>query len=420
MLTRRTFLEAGAAAVAGSTLGSWPIHGDAEPRTIALVGGRLYPSPDASPITDGAVLVRDGAIASVGSRHDVVVPAGASVIDCTGTTVTAAFWNCHVHFTGPRWQGAESAPADALARDLRAMLTGWGVAHAVDTGSDPANTSTLRRRIRSGEIPGPSVMMASGSFAPLGGSPYYVLPTRLPELSRPDEAEAAVNAVLDGGADAIKLFTGSWATPRSIVVMSLDVARAAVAAAHRRGKLVFAHPSNSAGTRVAIDAGVDILAHTFPSELDGPWDRSLVPRIRDRRMALIPTLKLWPHEIKKAGVEPAIAERLVTTGETQVRMLVDSGGPVLFGTDVGYMTDYDPTDEYVFMSHAGLTFSQILATLTTAPAERFGVAARVGRLAPGMDADVVVIDGQPERDVSALARVRYTFVRGRLVYEKKS
>jgi imidazolonepropionase-like amidohydrolase len=419
MLTRRTFLE-GAAAVAGATLGSWPMSGDADPRTIALVGGRLYHAPDASPITDGAVVMRDGAIASVGARHEIVVPADASVIDCAGTTITAAFWNCHVHFTGPGWRDVEFAPADALARDLRAMLTSWGVAHAVDTGSYPPNTSALRRRIRSGEIPGPSVMMASGSFVPPGGSPYYILPTRLPELSRPDEAEAAVNAVLDGGADAIKLFTGSWAGPRSIVVMSLDVVQAAVAVAHRRGKLVFAHPSNSAGARVAIDAGVDVLAHTYPSELDGPWDRSLIPRMRDQRMALIPTLKLWPHEIKKAGLDPAIADRLVATGGTQLRMLADSGGPVLFGTDVGYMTDYDPTDEYVFMSHAGLTFPQILATLTTAPAERFGAAARIGRLAPGMDADVVVIDGQPEREISALAKIRYTIVGGRVVYEKRS
>ena len=285
----------------------------------------MYPSPDATPIADGVVLVRDSVIASVGGRPDIAVPVGATVIDCTGTTVTAAFWNCHVHFTGPRWAGAASAPADVLAQDLGAMLTGWGVAHAVDTGSDPANTLALRRRIRSGEIPGPSVIMASGSFVPPGGSPYYVLPTRLPELSRPAEAEAAVNAVLDGGADAIKLFTGSWAAPRSIVVMSLDVARAAVAAAHRRGKLVFAHPSNSAGTRIAIDAGVDVLAHSFPTELDGPWDQSLVPRMSDRRMAMVPTLKLWPHEIKKARVDPAIADRLVATGETQVRRLVDSG-----------------------------------------------------------------------------------------------
>jgi imidazolonepropionase-like amidohydrolase len=420
MLTRRTFLEAGAAAVCGSALGPWPMCADAAPRTIALVGGRVYASPDATPIADGVVLVHDSAIASVGGRHDIAVPVGASVIDCTGTTVTAAFWNCHVHFTGPRWAGAASASGAVLAQDLAAMLTGWGVAHAVDTGSDPANTSALRRRIRSGEIPGPSVIMASGSFVPAGGSPYYILPTRLPELTRPAEADAAVNAVLDGGADAIKLFTGSWVSPRSIVVMSLDVARSAVAAAHRRGKLVFAHPSNSAGTRIAIDAGVDVLAHTFPTELDGPWDQSLVPRMSDRRMAMVPTLKLWPYEIKKARVDPAIADRLVATGETQVRRLLDGGGQILFGTDVGYMTDYDPTDEYVFMHHAGLTFSQILATLTTAPAERFGVAARVGRLAPGMDADIVVIDGQPERDVSALARVRYTFVKGRLAHAKTS
>jgi imidazolonepropionase-like amidohydrolase len=84
------------------------------------------------------------------------------------------------------------------------------------------------------------------------------------------------------------------------------------------------------------------------------------------------------------------------------------------------MTDYDPTDEYVFMQAAGLSYSRILAALTTAPAERFGAAARTGRLAPGMIADVVVLDGDPERDVRALTKVRYTVRDGRVIYRKAS
>jgi hypothetical protein len=97
----------------------------------------------------------------------------------------------------------------------------------------------------------------------------------VPELARPEDA-ALVEKELAGGADIVKLFTGSWATPRSIVLMPLEVAKAAAEAGHRRGKLVFAHPSNSPGARVAIEAGVDVLAHTFPTSLDGtPWDRAL-------------------------------------------------------------------------------------------------------------------------------------------------
>ena len=97
-----------------------------------------------------------------------------------GRTVTAGFWNTHVHFTESKWQPADSKPAAELAADLRAMLTRWGVVRAVDVGSPPSNTLALRRRIESGEVPGPAIMLASGSFVPVGGSPYYVLPRGCP------------------------------------------------------------------------------------------------------------------------------------------------------------------------------------------------------------------------------------------------
>jgi imidazolonepropionase-like amidohydrolase len=84
------------------------------------------------------------------------------------------------------------------------------------------------------------------------------------------------------------------------------------------------------------------------------------------------------------------------------------------------MPDYDPTDEYVFMQQAGLSYARILAALTTAPAERFGAAARAGRLARGFAADIVVVDGDPARDIRSLAKVRYTLRDGRVIYRKRS
>src|SRR5262245_58205723 len=69
-------------------------------RVSALVGGRVQPSPDAAPIADGVVIVEDGRIAAVGRSSEVPVPAGALPIDCTGGTVTAGFWNSHVHLMG--------------------------------------------------------------------------------------------------------------------------------------------------------------------------------------------------------------------------------------------------------------------------------------------------------------------------------
>jgi imidazolonepropionase-like amidohydrolase len=385
---------------------------------LALVGGRVQVSPDAAVIPDGVVVIAAGRIAAAGRSADVVVPPGATLVHCGGATVLAGFWNSHVHFIPSAFRQAATAPAEQLGDALRAMLTSRGVVHAVDTGSYIQDTLALRRRIEGGEVPGPSILTAGSGFAPVGGSPYYILPARLPEFTDAPTAVQLVEAEIERGADIVKLFTSSWARRDSIVVMPVDLVRAAADTAHRRGKLVFAHPSNSAGARAAIEGGVDVLVHTFPSELDRrPWDRALPGMMRERGMSLIPTLKLFPFEIRRAGLPASVLEAVLGNAVAQLRAFTELGGQVLFGTDVGYITDYDPTDEYVYMERAGLTYAQILAALTTAPAARLG-ATRTGRLAPGLDADVVVVDGDPATDIRALAHVRLTLRRGQAIYER--
>jgi imidazolonepropionase-like amidohydrolase len=386
-------------------------------KATALVGGRVQASPDARPIENGVVLIRNTRIAAVGSRADVPVPAGATVIDCAGATVLAGFWNAHVHFTPPAFRSAANAPAEQLTDAMRRMLTSYGFTHVLDTGSWTDNTKALQQRVAGGEIPGPVIMRAGGGLVPVGGSPFYIAPAQLPEAKTVAFAKAAVDSVLDGGADGVKLFTGSLATPRSIIVMPVDVIRAATDAAHARGKFVIAHPSNSAGARAAMEGGVDILAHMFPSGADGAsWDRELPRLLRERNMAVIPTLKLWPSEAKKAGRPPETWRVSLGIAQAQLRAFSDLGGQVLVGTDVGYMTDYDMTEEYVFMQEAGLSYARILAALTTAPAERFRAGDRTGRLVSGLSADIVVVDGDPARDIRALAKVRHTIRAGRVLF----
>lgn len=386
---------------------------------VALVGGRVHPSPDSAVIPDGVVLVTAGRITAVGRRADVAVPPGSTVIDCAGGTVLAGFWNSHVHFIAPAFRQSATAPAQQLADGVRAMLTSHGVVHAIDLSSYIDDTLALRRRIESGEVPGPSILTAGAGFVPTGGSPYYIVPARLPELTDAASTAQLVDAQLDRGADLIKLFTGSFAQRDSIVVMPVELVRAATDAAHRRAKLVFAHPSNSAGARAAIEGGVDVLAHTFPTELDRrPWDRALPGMMRERGMSLVPTLKLFPYELRRAGLPDNIVQIVLGIAQAQLRAFAELGGEVLFGTDVGYMTEYDTTDEYAYMAAAGLSYAQILTSLTTAPAARFGATARTGRLAPGLDADIVVVDGDPAADIGALARVRSTLRRGQVIYAR--
>ena len=102
----------------------------------------------------------------------------------------------------------------------------------------------------------------------------------------------------------------------------------------------------------------------------------------------------------------------------QLRAYSQSGGQILFGTDVGYIQQFDTSEEFAWMSRAGMTFEQILASLTTSPAERFGYS-NSGRIAKGMDADLVVLHDDPKHDVTAFSKVRYTIRLGKVIYSQK-
>ena len=159
-----------------------------EERALALIGGTVYASPTAAPLSDAVVVVSRGAITAIGNRSAVRIPQGARVIDCTGKSLTAGFWNSHVHFTEPAWRGAASAPADALTKHMQEMLTKWGFTTVWDLDSNPSDTLPLRRRIDTGEVLGLRIFSA-GSIFPKGGHPIY-LPAQmqLPEAATPDEA----------------------------------------------------------------------------------------------------------------------------------------------------------------------------------------------------------------------------------------
>src|SRR5215207_4558628 len=112
------------------------IGATANAQTLALVGGKIYASPDAMPLDDAVVVTSNGVIAAIGSRSDVLIPSDARVVDCTGKTVVAGFWNSHVHFSQEVWKNAGSASAAPLQEHMREMLTRWGFTTVWDLGSD--------------------------------------------------------------------------------------------------------------------------------------------------------------------------------------------------------------------------------------------------------------------------------------------
>jgi imidazolonepropionase-like amidohydrolase len=384
-----------------------PVATAAEDPDLVLQGGKVYPSPTASPIDNTVVLIRDGRIAGVGRRGKLNVPKSAQVIDCTGKVIVAGFWNSHVHFE-IGWQDIPHVPAEKVEAHMQEMLTRWGITTVWDLGSDPNNTLALRRRIETGEISGPQILMA-GDIFPKNGHPVY-LPAemQLPEAASPQEAKQMAQQYMKIRLDGIKLFTGAFMGDKPIVNMDTAIVKAAVDVAHAQGKPVFAHPQNRTGVDNALAGGVDVLAHTIPNE--GSYTAEELSRMKQQHTALIPTLTLWTTVVS----DPAVADKLVASGVDELKAYFSEGGTILFGTDVGFQSKYDTAQEFEFMGRA-MPWRDILASLTTNPSAFFKERAK-GRVEKGMNADLVVLDADPAGDVRNFAKVAYTVRGGRIIY----
>lgn len=393
--------------------------------TLAIVGARVLPAPDVDPIDAGVVLVREGRIVAVGPAESVEVPADAEVVDARGATLTAGFWNSHVHFLAPVMSRAAPSAPEVLEAALVEMLGRWGFTTVFDLSSLQDDAAGVRARIESGEVAGPAILHVGAPFFPADGTPVYVR-DRIEAAGGPsaevaDPAAGAARATrqIADGADGVKLFAGAIVGGEvGVQAMDIAVAQAVAGAARQAGKPVFAHPTNREGLEVALAAGVDVLAHVAPQA--GALDATMLERLHAADVALIPTLGLFEVELARERLPPDVVAQVLTTAVSQVRDYAAVGGTLLFGTDVGYIERADTGREYALLVDAGLDWRAILAMLTTAPAARFGQAEATGRVMPGMRADLVLLDGDPTRDPSAFADVRLTLREGRALYRKSS
>jgi imidazolonepropionase-like amidohydrolase len=389
---------------------------------LALVGAKIYPSPTEPPIENGAILVHNGQIVSVGPIAQIKVPRGAAVIDCKGLVVTAGFWNSHVHILTPGLIHADKLSPEQTTAQLQEMLTRLGFTTVFDIASVLENTNLIRHRIAAGETKGPRILTVGEPFWMKGGTPIYVRGfleanhISMPEVESNTQAKERVAQQVRDGADGIKIFANSIERD-GVLTMPLDLAQVIVAEAHRAGKPVFAHVSNNQGIEVAIQSGVDILAHTTP--MDGLWSPAFAKRLTAAHMALTPTLTLWDVESQKGNASPDDIEKGMSRAAQQLQVFWQAGGQVLFGTDVGYIQQFDTAEEFKWMSRAGMNYQDILASLTTNPAQRFGYANHTGRIANGLDADLVVLSADPAQNITAFSKVRYTIRAGEVIYAAK-
>jgi predicted amidohydrolase len=199
---------------------------------LALVGGKIYPSPGDRPIQNGVVLVHDGRITAVEPEGKIKIPGSATVIACKGLVITAGFWNSHVHILTPDLLHAKTHPSDQLSSQLERMFTRWGFTTVFDIASVLENTNNIRHGMERGEIRGPRILTVGEPFYPQGGTPIYIrgfleenhIPSA--EVDSSTQAVARVRQQVRDGADGIKIFAGAIMGGGKVLPMPLDIARA--------------------------------------------------------------------------------------------------------------------------------------------------------------------------------------------------
>jgi imidazolonepropionase-like amidohydrolase len=360
-------------------------------------------------------------IAAIGTSPGLARDAEVRALD--GATALPGLIDAHVHLvldpeiTSPEEQ-LRVPPEELLPRmEARALaMLRAGITTARDLGGGAGHELRLRDRIARGEIPGPRLLCAGQPVTSPRGHCWFWGG----EASDERELRGVVRRQLEAGADWIKVMaTGGMLTRDSDPLRAqFDVTalRAVVAAAAAGGRRVAAHCHGTPGIRNALHAGVATLEHCSFSGGDGfgsDFDAGLARSIAARGVWVSPTVNAgWGARARRDGSRTRFAERMShALGELRA-----AGARFVASTDAGIPNvGHDRLAEglSVFAELAGLEPVAALRAATAHAAEALGLAGETGVLAPGLAADVLVVDGDPTGDLAALRRVRLVVARGR-------
>ena len=359
---------------------------------LALKGGVLIDGTGSSPVEEAVVVIVNDRIAEIGPKTKVKIPANAKVIDVKGATILPGFINAHVH------KAYNSA-----------YLRTWaeaGVTTVRDLAAYPP-WSSYEFRDRSNKDPSTARLVAASSQITAGFVPRRYKSSVF--VHTVEEGRVEAERMLKEGADQLKIMLESnWGYQNS--VMSEEVARVIVETAHRHGKKVSAHISLSRDIKTAINVSVDDLAHMA---LDRVPD-DLIEKLVEAGIYWTPTLEMWQGFAAK-GMVPG------TYMLDNLGRFAKAGGKVALGTDYGggpFPFELGmPTKEIQWMHEAGMSPLDIIISATKNAAEVCGLGSELGTLEPGKIADILVVNGNPLKDLANLSKVRLVFKDGVIIRE---
>lgn len=420
----------------------------AQAPTLALVGGRVLDGFGGPILENGVVLIAGDEIVAVGPEGVVEVPAGIEVIDTNGMTVMPGLFDMHVHMQllghgdYPRWHELYADRMEPMMEIAAQQLLMAGVTSARDLGGPLEELVSLKRRIASGEIPGPN-MFISGPF--IQRAPYQEYERRYRwGVDGPDDARRKVQTLIDAGVDVIKLIDQDQLTSEEVT--------AVVETAHAAGIKVVAHGHRMDEIRVGLEHGVDNFEHTglgtapgyaedvlqalrerntavywtptvsplfvmqysgevFPERLDDPsWRAHMPADVADEIRASLNAIPHLPYYALFPSRIPLLERKFNQLRETGVRLLIgtDSGIPSMFHTDATWR-------EMALWVEFGVPPMEVIQAATLWPARFLGVEDELGALTPGRTADIIAVGGDPLTRMSVMNDVRVVVKGGRRV-----
>ena len=409
-----------AAPSAGDEVAALPSGG--EGAAFAISGVRVFDGERVLP--DVNVVIRDGRIEAVGA--DVAIPDGVEVVDGAGRTLLPGFIDAHTHSWG-------DAQRDALR---------FGVSAELDMFGDWNRIPALRAQRESLDVTGQADLWTAGATVTTAGGHGTQFCIAVPTLAGDGDAAAFVAARVAEGSDYIKLIVEDFSThsaTQRLPTISPAQVTAAIAAAQGQGRLTVVHAASQADALHAVDSGADGLVHVFHDVAASP---GFVAAARGAGSFVVPTLSViagfagddngaalagdarlspWTGMEQRATLESAFPgtprPQALDNALRSVAALHAAGVDILAGTDAGNpgtAHGISMHGELALLVRAGLSPMEALAAATSLPARRFGLGDR-GRIAAGMRADLLLVDGDPTTDIQATRAIAGIWKNGHAV-----